>query len=172
MYSKLRQKLNNNSFAEPNSSNNLISVVDKFNVKVEPLVEEYKSFIEKELIPINNIPLVQMLYHLIKDDVAVDTIKKLDYTKKVIEHVREIFDFKDVTYRSLQPNTAYNWHKDTGKVCIHIPLITNLGCRFVYEDINYYMPANGNLYKVVNEDFHTFVNAGKLPRVHLTFENL
>ena len=42
---------------------------------------------------------------------------------------------------------------------------------FVYEDKVYSM-LPGKLYKVQNNYYHTFVNAGPEPIVHITFEDL
>ena len=37
---------------------------------------------------------------------------------------RKLFNFNSITYRSIEPNTAYNWHKDRSKISYHIPLIS------------------------------------------------
>ena len=101
-----------------------------------------------------------------------DQLDNISYTKETIDKISEIFTFDSVNYRYVMPNTAYNWHSDIGANCLHIPLITNEGCRFVYENKSFFMPADGTLYTVNNGKPHTFVNAGSKPRLHLTFEIL
>jgi hypothetical protein len=151
---------------------NFITKIDSIDLNLNLLVKEFNEFIKPKLISLPDTNPIQKLHHLILSDKESELFEKLSYTKTVIDLVRNIFNFKDVTYRSLQPNRAYSWHQDPGGMCIHIPLLTNPGCRFVYEDINFYMAANGSAYNVYNKDFHTFVNAGPVPRVHLMFENL
>jgi len=118
-----------------------------------------------------NAVLVQRKFHLLKNGVY-ENVNSMPYTAEVIDSVMQMQEFDSVTYRIVLPNTCYNWHVDTGKFCVHIPLITNPGCRFVYETRAFSMPADGSAYVVNNGIPHTFVNAGTDPRLHLTFENL
>jgi hypothetical protein len=118
-----------------------------------------------------NAVLVQRKFHLLKNGVYQD-VSSMPYTAEVIDSVMQMQEFDSVTYRIVLPNTCYNWHVDTGKFCVHIPLITNPGCRFVYETRAFSMPADGSAYVVNNGIPHTFVNAGTDPRLHLAFENL
>lgn len=120
----------------------------------------------------DNKVLVQKKFHLLKLDKYAPEKDILPYTIEVAEQIKKIYNFNSITYRSVQPNTAYNWHVDVGQLCYHIPLITNPGCWFVYEHRSFTMPADGSVYIVNNGKPHTFVNAGTEPRVHLTFEVL
>lgn len=137
------------------------------------LIAEYNLIEDKmeDVTNHGNAVLVQRKFHLLKNGVY-ENVNSMPYTAEVIDSVMQMQEFDSVTYRIVLPNTCYNWHVDTGKFCVHIPLITNPGCRFVYETRAFSMPADGSAYVVNNGIPHTFVNAGTDPRLHLTFENL
>jgi hypothetical protein len=142
---------------------NLSSLVIEFNT-LENLLTDVNNH--------NNKTLVQKKLHLVKNSVENPLLYKVAYTRSVVSSIMSQYEFNSVTYRMIMPNTCYNWHVDTGKLCLHIPLVTNVGCRFVYDTRSFNMPADGTIYIVNNERPHTFINAGGEPRVHLTFENL
>jgi hypothetical protein len=119
-----------------------------------------------------NATLVQKKFHLISNDVASHELSLLPYTNQVIESVFKLQKFNSVIYRLVLPNRCYNWHTDPGRFCVHIPIISNTGCRFIYDTRAFFMPANGSAYVVNQAIPHTFANAGKEARLHLTFENL
>lgn len=147
----------------PSIKSNLFSLLSEYNA-VENELEEVLNH--------NNSVLVQKKYHILKCGAWNKDKDRFPYTLSIADQIKQIFDFNSITYRSVQPNTAYNWHTDPGQICYHIPLITNPGCWFVYEHRNFSMPADGSTYIVNNGRPHTFVNAGPVPRVHLTFEIL
>ena len=143
----------------------------KFELSLKALLEDFdkaESFLQD--VPAKNV-LVQKKLHIIDNYVEHDILIKLDYTRSIIEKIKFFFDFNYATYRLVMPNTVYNWHMDSGLICYHIPLISNNGCFFAYEEKNYKMLV-GKLYKVQTGLFHTFFNAGPEARLHLTFENL
>jgi hypothetical protein len=143
-------------------------------VDLPAMVAEYKT-IEHLLTEVpwhKNNTLVQKKLHIVKGGEESPHLAKLTYTQTIISKILSQYDFDFVTYRMMLPNTCYNWHVDPGKLCLHIPLITNVGCRFVYDTRAFNMPSDGSVYIVNNERPHTFVNAGSHPRIHLTFENL
>jgi hypothetical protein len=137
------------------------------------LIAEYNLIEDKmeDVTNHGNAVLVQRKYHFTKNGVYKDA-SSMPYTAEVINSVMLLQEFNSITYRLILPNTCYNWHVDTGKFCLHIPLITNSGCRFVYDTRAFSMPADGSAYVVHNGIPHTFINAGTEPRLHLTFENL
>lgn len=138
------------------------------------LLGEYMS-IENNLDDVanhGNKVLVQKKFHILKCDNWLADKESFPYTMEIADEIKSIFNYNSITYRSIQPNTAYNWHTDSGQICYHIPLITNPGCWFVYEHRSFRMPADGSVYVVNNGRPHTFVNAGTEPRTHLTFEIL
>lgn len=137
------------------------------------LIAEYNLIEDKmeDVTNHGNAVIVQRKFHFIKNGVYEDA-SSMPYTAEVIDSVMQLQEFNSVTYRIVLPNTCYNWHVDTGKFCVHIPLITNPGCRFVYDTRAFSMPADGSAYVVHNGIPHSFINAGTEPRLHLTFENL
>ena len=138
------------------------------------LVAEYKTMehLLEDVTNHGNNTLVQRKFHLIKDNIRTEILETLPYTCEVIEQMFELETFNSVNYRLIMPNTCYNWHYDVGKLCVHIPLITNVGCRFVYDTKAFSMPSDGAAYVVNNSIHHSFMNAGTESRLHLTFENL
>lgn len=93
----------------------------------------------------------------------------LPETYRLSQSVKTVFNYTDICYRALDSQQAYLWHRDNEKLCIHVPLITNSGCWFVYEGQCFHLPANGVPYLVNNDRPHTFVNAGSDIRVHIIF---
>ena len=66
----------------------------------------------------------------------------------------------------LSPNTVYSMHKDTTPR-IHIPMITNPECYFVFKiGIIQHMPV-GSVYWTNTVNLHTFMNCSTKPRLHL-----
>lgn len=97
-------------------------------------------------------------------------IQSMPYTKSVLDTLNGVVPFNSVYYRYVKPNTCYNWHTDKMKTCLHIPLIMNEGCKFVYDDRVFSMLNDGSVYIVNNSIPHTFVNAGHDPRLHITMD--
>lgn len=138
------------------------------------LVKEYQSVsdILTDVTNHGNAVLVQRKFHLVQNNIESEKLKQLPYTSEVVKTIMNIHRFDSVNYRMIMPNTCYNWHVDTGKTCVHIPIITNPGCKFIYEHKAFSMPADGSAYVVNNGIPHSFMNAGPKSRLHLTFENL
>jgi hypothetical protein len=138
------------------------------------LLAEFKAVANQlqDVTATGNKVLVQRKYSILKLGEWTKDKALFPYTLEIADQVKKFFDFNSITYRSVQPNTVYNWHTDPGQICYHIPLITNPGCWFVYEDKCFRMPADGSMYFVNNSRHHTFANAGAIPRIHLTFEIL
>ena len=151
-----------------------------YTVDTKKLLEEYLNISDKmdEVSNQGNAVLVQKRFHILfRGNLNYDGVKFLGqrdfpYTFEVSNQIRELFNFNSITYRSIEPNTAYNWHKDRSKISYHIPLISNPGCHFVYDSESYHMKVDDCIYKADTESLHTFVNAGHESRVHLTFEIL
>ena len=139
---------------------------------IDSLITEYLEHIEHRLIEPNNTYGLQKIFSIVEKSIVKDVIKNMPETQKTLDYVSTIFDYNQVTYRWLARNRAYNWHIDEELLCYHIPLLTNEGCRFVYDDKSFHTPADGSLYIVNNGIPHTFVNAGTEPRVHIMFEKL
>lgn len=97
-------------------------------------------------------------------------INPMPYTMSVLDSLKKEMPYNSVYYRYVKPYTCYNWHIDKMATCIHIPLITNEGCKFVYDDKVFSMPADGSVYIVNNSIPHSFMNAGHMDRLHITLD--
>jgi hypothetical protein len=143
-----------------------IEKISDISVDVKCLNDEYES-INKNLFSVS---AIQDKFGIMQGCVWNDCINNMPYTKSTIESLQSIFPYNSVYYRIVKPNMCYNWHIDSMKTCLHIPLLTNEGCKFVYEDRVFSMPADGSVYMVNNSIYHTFINAGITPRLHITMD--
>ena len=151
-----------------------IEKISDYSVDLEKLVNEFK-LVEHLLVDIKRTDasvLAQKSFKVVSFNIPFKQSELTPYTIKVTRKLQLKYDLHNVMYRCLMPDTCYRWHTDMGKKCIHIPIITNEGSRFVYEDKSFYMPADGSAYFVNNEKYHSFMNGGKNPRIHITIENL
>ena len=64
------------------------------------------------------------------------------------------------------PYSCYSMHRDLAPR-IHIPLITNPQCYFVFRDSGIQHLSAGNVYWVDARKFHTFMNCSDQHRLHL-----
>jgi hypothetical protein len=153
-----------------------IDRVPNYSFNVSLIIKEFEDYLLPFVVDVNdgrNNIIVQRKFHLIKNNTFQYTnVENIPYILETINKITDIFSFDSVNFRYVMPNTAYNWHFDTGSNCLHIPLISNEGCWFVYKNKSFSMPADGSLYTVNNGKHHTFVNAGAEPRLHMTFEIL
>lgn len=89
------------------------------------------------------------------------------YIEEVLMEIRTKFDIRKSKLMLMKHHTCYNWHVDYNNH-LHVPIITNAGCRMVVQDKSYEMPANGSLYHVNTLGIpHTFFNGGQESRIHL-----
>ena len=151
-----------------------IEKIPNITFDIKSLLVEFENVKDKltDVVDHGNAVLVQKKFHLMKSRRFTDDIKSMPYTKLVAQQLLPVSYFDSVNFRYVMPNTCYNWHVDKGQLCMHIPLVTNEGSWFIYENKSISMPADGSVYMVNNGRPHTFINAGKEPRLHLTFEIL
>ena len=64
------------------------------------------------------------------------------------------------------PRSCLSWHRDP-EMRLHIPIITNVGCRMIIEEESYHLPADGNAYITDNTKYHNFFNGSEINRVHI-----
>jgi len=142
-------------------------------------------------IPLNQIPgdkssveghNVRGTYWTIPDETGKEAlrdkpIKESKYTELLPEfkgtYFEEIFNilkknFKLGRVRILlkEPRSTLSWHRDP-EPRLHIPIITNKGCRMVIEDVSKHMPADGKVTITNNTKYHNFFNGGEQNRIHL-----
>ena len=65
-----------------------------------------------------------------------------------------------------EPRSTLSWHKDP-ECRMHIPIITNLGCSMVIENVAKHLPADGSVTITNNTKYHNFFNGGEQARIHL-----
>ena len=58
-----------------------------------------------------------------------------------------------------EPRSTLSWHRDP-EPRLHIPIITNKGCRMVIENVSKHMPADRSVTITNNTKYHNFFNGG------------
>ena len=142
-------------------------------------------------IPLNQIPNdedsikghnVRGVYWTIPDETGKEAVRDVPideskYTQLVPEfkntYFNEVYNtlskrFKLGRVRLLlkEPRSTLSWHKDP-EPRLHIPIITNLGCSMVIENVAKHLPADGHVTITNNTKYHNFFNGGEQSRIHL-----
>jgi hypothetical protein len=99
--------------------------------------------------------------------------RELEYTKlnpfftgTVFEQVINKYKLSRTRFMWVNPFSCYTIHKDTTPR-VHIPLITNLGCYFVFAETGLAHLNFGKVFWVDTRKAHTFINCSEIPRLHL-----
>ena len=93
-------------------------------------------------------------------------IFKESYIEEVYNLLKSNWQIGRVRILLKPPRSCLSWHRDPEKR-IHIPIITNPGCRMVIENESFHMPADGSIYITDNTKYHNFFNGGEKDRIHL-----
>ncbi len=88
------------------------------------------------------------------------------YFEEVFNILRKNFKLGRVRMLLKEPRSTLSWHRDP-EPRLHIPIITNKGCRMVIEDVSKHMPADGSVTITNNTKYHNFFNGGEQNRIHL-----
>jgi len=88
------------------------------------------------------------------------------YVEEVYNLITSKYKLGRVRFLMKPPRSCLSWHRDP-EMRLHIPIITNEGCRMVIEDSSFHMPSNGNGYITDNTKYHNFFNGSEVDRVHL-----
>ena len=88
------------------------------------------------------------------------------YVEEVYNLVKKHFKIGRMRFLMKPPRTCLSWHRDP-EMRLHIPIITNEGCKMVIEDTAFHMPADGSAYITDNTKYHNFFNGSEIERVHL-----
>ena len=88
------------------------------------------------------------------------------YFKEVYETLKSRFKLGRVRLLLKEPRSTLSWHKDP-EPRLHIPIITNPGCKMVIEDVAKHMPADGKVWITNNTRYHNFFNGGEQNRIHI-----
>ena len=88
------------------------------------------------------------------------------YFEEVYNILKKNFKIGRVRILLKEPRSTLSWHRDP-EPRLHIPIITNLGCRMVIENIANHLPADGSVTITNNLKYHNFFNGGEQNRIHL-----
>jgi hypothetical protein len=88
------------------------------------------------------------------------------YVEEVYNLITSKYKLGRVRFLMKPPRSCLSWHRDP-EMRLHIPIITNEGCRMVIENTSFHMPSNGNGYITDNTKYHNFFNGSEFDRVHL-----
>ena len=134
------------------------------NANVDLLFMEYNSLVAPLLTENRNVTHLSYTIDLSSEKFANS------YIKKISEQVQTVFPFTRLVARQLAPLTCYKWHSDDFDRVCHLPIVSNNGCFFIFDDVNYRLKPNGNVYIVDTSNSHTFVNSGEHNRIHYIYE--
>jgi|TARA_B110000211_G_scaffold226017_1_gene279061 hypothetical protein len=107
-------------------------------------------------------------------DVAIDESKYTQivpefentYFNEVYKTLKKKFKLGRIRLLLKEPRSTLSWHKDP-EPRLHIPIVTNLGCSMVIENVAKHLPADGSITITNNTKFHNFFNGGEQARIHL-----
>ena len=107
-------------------------------------------------------------------DISIDEVKYTElvpefhntYFEEVYNTLKKNFKLGRVRILLKEPRSTLSWHRDP-EPRLHIPIITNPGCRMVIENIAKHMPADGTITITNNTKYHNFFNGGEQERIHL-----
>ena len=88
------------------------------------------------------------------------------YFKEVFDELKKYYKLGRVRLLLKEPRSTLSWHRDP-EPRLHIPIITNKGCRMVIEEVCRHMPADGSVTITNNTKYHNFFNGGEQNRIHL-----
>lgn len=149
------------------------------NIDVQPLLDEY-SRLEKDIqwTEYGHKGKQTSLQHKTDDDPWTSSVgksrgKELDYTNlnpffkdTIFEKIINDYKLFKTRLMWVGPYACYSMHRDdTPRV--HVPIITNPECYFVFKQgLISHIPV-GSTYWVDTTKFHTFMNCSDSPRLHL-----
>ena len=110
----------------------------------------------------------------VKRDQTIDESKyteivpefKNTYFEEIYNLLKSKFKLGRVRILLKEPRSTLSWHRDP-EPRLHIPIITNPGCKMVIEDVAKHMPADGSVTITNNTKYHNFFNGGEQDRIHL-----
>ena len=187
----LNKKLSNDFYIVPN----LKFDIDKLRSDLEKILKKKKfnslGIKNFAAIPLNQIPgdkssieghNIRGTYWTIPDESGKEAKRDKDideskyteilaefkgtYYEEVFNILRKNFKLGRVRILLKEPRSTLSWHRDP-EPRLHIPIITNKGCRMVIEDVSKHMPADGSVTITNNTKYHNFFNGGEQNRIHL-----
>jgi hypothetical protein len=88
------------------------------------------------------------------------------YLKNVYDTLSQHFRLGRVRILKLDRRSSLSYHRDPENR-LHIPIITNPGALMIVDNEAYHMKADGSAYYMNTTKYHTAINGGDNPRIHL-----
>ena len=88
------------------------------------------------------------------------------YFKNIYDILSEHYRLGRVRILKLDTRTSLSYHRDP-EARLHVPIITNPGALMIVDKEAYHMKADGGVYYVDTTRYHTALNGGSEPRIHL-----
>lgn len=88
------------------------------------------------------------------------------YFKNVYDVLKKHFKVGRVRILKMDSRTSLSYHRDPENR-LHIPIVTNPGALMIVNNECVHMPADGSVYFMKTIDYHTALNGGDKPRIHL-----
>jgi len=88
------------------------------------------------------------------------------YFEEIIKKLSVRYTLGRVRILKLDSRSSLSYHRDP-EPRIHIPIVTNPGALVVVKNFATHLPADGSAYIVNTKKYHTAINGGNEPRVHL-----
>ena len=88
------------------------------------------------------------------------------YFKNVYDILSEHYKPGRVRILKLDSRSSLSYHRDP-EARLHIPIVTNPGALMIVEEQAHHMKADGSVYYVDTTKYHTALNGGNVPRIHL-----
>jgi hypothetical protein len=95
-----------------------------------------------------------------------EPLLKNTYFKNVYDVLSQHYKLGRVRILKLDNRSSLSYHRDP-EARLHVPIITNPGALMIVEKEAYHMEADGGVHYVNTTKYHTALNGGNEPRVHL-----
>jgi hypothetical protein len=155
----------------------MIKILEK--IDISRIKDTFSSLEEKIVWTVyNNKGKQTSLQHKLNEEpwtsgVGKSSGNELDYSEinpffkdTVFEDVINKYYLKRTRLMWVDPYSCYSMHRDN-TVRIHIPIITNPNCYFVFKAGEVIHLPSENVYQVNTTKLHTFINCSDNPRLHL-----
>jgi len=88
------------------------------------------------------------------------------YIKNVYDVLSQHYKLGRVRILRLDSRSSLSYHRDP-EARLHVPVVTNPGALMIVEEEAHHMKADGSVYYVDTTKYHTALNGGNKPRIHL-----
>lgn len=88
------------------------------------------------------------------------------FKNTIFEKIIQEFNIYRTRFMWVSPMSCYSLHKDLS-YRLHIPLVTNIDCYFLFRKTGLVHLPCGKVYEVNSREEHTFINCSEKPRLHI-----